>query len=69
MADKAVGAVGLHGVRGIIHSPVLVHLWLHTMVCPQYTIVHPIFMKVTVHPALHMVVTERSECKARPGMM
>ncbi len=26
MGDKAVGAVGLHGVRGIIHSPVHVHL-------------------------------------------
>jgi hypothetical protein len=26
MEDKAVGAVGLHGVRGIIHGPVRVHL-------------------------------------------
>ena len=26
MADKEVGAVGIHGVRGIIHSPVRVHL-------------------------------------------
>ena len=28
-----------------------------------------IFVKVTVHPALHMVTTERRECDARPGMM
>ena len=26
MADKAVGAMGLNGVRGIIHSPTCVHL-------------------------------------------
>ncbi len=30
MTDEAVGAVGLHGVRGIIHGPVRVHLWPHT---------------------------------------
>ncbi len=68
-ADKAVGAARLHGFRGIIHSPVHVHLWPHIMVWPQYTIVHPIFVKVMVHPALHIVTMERSECKARPGMM
>jgi hypothetical protein len=28
-----------------------------------------IFVKVTVHPALHMVTMERRECDARPGMM
>jgi hypothetical protein len=28
-----------------------------------------IFVKVTVHPALHMVTTERRECDTRPGMM
>jgi hypothetical protein len=69
MTGKAVGAVGLHGVRGIIHSPIHVHLCPHTMVWPQYTIVHPIFVKVMVHPALYIVLMERSECKARPGMM
>jgi hypothetical protein len=69
MADKAVGAVGLHGVRGIIHSPISVHLWPHTMVWPGYRIAHPIFEKVRVHPALHIVKMEGSECEARPGMM
>ncbi len=69
MADKAVGAMGLHGVRGIIHSPIRAHLWPHIMVFPQYTIVHPIFVKVTVHLVLHIVTTERSECEARPGMI
>ncbi len=28
-----------------------------------------IFVKVTVHLALHMVTLERRECDARPGMM
>ncbi len=28
-----------------------------------------IFVKVTVHPALHVVTTERRECDARPAMM
>ncbi len=28
-----------------------------------------IFVKVTVHPALHMVTTERRQWDARPGMM
>jgi hypothetical protein len=28
-----------------------------------------IFVKVTVHPALHMVTMERRECDARPGMI
>jgi hypothetical protein len=69
MAYEAVGAVGLNGVRGIIHSPVHVPLWPHTVVRPQYTIVHPIFVNVTVHPALHIATMERSECEARPGMM
>ncbi len=54
VADEAVGAVVLHGVRGIIHGPICVQLWLHKMVWSQYTIVHLIFMKVMVHPALYM---------------
>jgi hypothetical protein len=31
--------------------------------------VQPIFVKVTVHPALHMVTAERRECDARLEMM
>ena len=65
VADKAVGAVVLHGVGGVIHSPVCVHLWPHTMIWSQYTIVHQIF----VNPALHIVTTEWSKCEARLGMM
>jgi hypothetical protein len=30
---------------------------------------HPIFVNVTLYPALHIVTTERRECEARPGMM
>ncbi len=31
--------------------------------------VHPILVKCTVHPALHRVTTDRSECEARPEIM
>jgi hypothetical protein len=55
--------------RGTIHKPVLVHLCPHTIVRPRYTMVQLIFVNVTVHPALHMVTTERREWDARPGMM
>jgi hypothetical protein len=30
--------------------------------------VQSIFVKVTVHPALHIVMTESNKCDARPGM-
>jgi hypothetical protein len=32
-------------------------------------LVHPILVKWMVHPALHKVRTDSSECEARPGMM
>jgi hypothetical protein len=32
-------------------------------------IVYPILVKWMVHPALHKLTTDRSECEARPGMM
>ncbi len=32
-------------------------------------IVHPILMKWMVHPALHKLTTDRSECEVRPEMM
>ncbi len=63
-----VGGVVI-SVKGIIHSPLQVHLWPQTIVLPQYTIVQPILEKVTVHPALHIETMGRSECKARPGIM
>ncbi len=66
--DMEVGGVVI-SVKGIIHSPVRVHLWPQTIVLPWYMIVQPILEKVMVHPALHIVATDRSECKARPGMM
>jgi hypothetical protein len=31
--------------------------------------VHPISVKCTSHPALHIVTTDSSECEARPGIM
>ncbi len=57
-----VGGAVRSEVKGFIHSPVRVHLWPQTIVLPQYTIVHPILEKVTVHPVLHIVTTDRSEC-------
>ena len=31
--------------------------------------VHPIWVECTVHPVLHRVTTDRSECEARLGIM
>ncbi len=63
-----VGGVVI-SAKGIIHRPVRVHLWPQMIVLPRYMIVQPILEKVTVHPALHIVMMDRSECKARPGIM
>ena len=76
LATKFAGCgcdLGTGGVAplesGINHRPVCVHLWPQTIVRPRYVIVQPIFVKLTVHPALHRVTAESSECDARPGMM
>jgi hypothetical protein len=52
----------------IIHRPVWVHLWPQMIILPWYTIAQPILEKVMVH-ALHIVMTDRSKCKARPGII
>jgi len=53
-------------LRGTIHKPVLVHLCPQMIVRPLYSMVQLIFVKVTVHPALHMVTTKRREWDAGP---
>ncbi len=63
-----VGGVVI-SAKGIIHRPVRVHLWPQMIVLPRYTIVQSILEKVMVHPMLHIAMTDRSECKARPGIM
>jgi len=68
IAGGAVACASEH-LRGTIHKPLLVHLCPQTIVQPRYTMVQLIFVKVTVHPALHMVTTERREWDARPGMI
>ncbi len=68
VVDMEVGGVVI-SVKGIIHSPVQVHLWPQTTVLPRYMNVQPILEKVMVHPALHIVMMDRSKCKARPGIM
>jgi hypothetical protein len=67
-AGGAVTWTSAH-LRGAIHKPVLVHLCPQTIVWPRYTMVQLIFVKVTVHPPLHIVTTERREWDARPGMI
>ena len=72
MLEIAGGAVAWASehLRGTIHKPVLVQLCPQTIMRPQYTLeVQLIFVKVTVHPMLHMVTTERRELNARPGMI
>ncbi len=68
VVDMEVGGVVI-SVEGIIHSPVQVYLWPQTIILPRYMIVQLILEKVMVHPALHIVTTDRSEYKARPGIM
>ncbi len=63
-----VGGVVI-SAKGIIHRPVRVHLWPQMIVLLRYTIVQPILEKVTVHPGYHIVIMDRSKCKARPGIM
>jgi hypothetical protein len=69
--ETAGGSVvwALEPCRGTIHKPVLVHLCPQTIVRPRYSMVQLILVKITLHPALHMVTTERREWDARPGMM
>ncbi len=55
------------GQRGIIHNPVWVHLLLQRITLPQYVIVHPILVKMTLQPALHRVTTEIRKWEARGG--
>jgi hypothetical protein len=65
-----VGVVG--GVvagRGIIQSPVWVHLLAHSTTRPRYDMVHPILVKAISQPALQSVTTEIREWDARLGMM
>ena len=74
MGRSVVGAVvGVAGggvtVRGIIQSPVRVHLLAHSTVRPRYEIVHPILPKVISQPALQSVTTEMREWDAKLGMM
>ena len=49
--DGVVVFVGrLLGCRGIIHSPVRMHLLPHIIVWPRCVMVHPILVNSTLHP-------------------
>ena len=54
------------GCKGIIHSPVHMHLLPHMIVRPQCVMVHPILVKSTSHPVLHSVTTLIRECDTKP---
>jgi hypothetical protein len=71
LLETAGGAVAWASepLSGTIHKPVLVHLCPQMIVRPRYIMVQLIFVKVTVHPALYMVTTERREWDAGPGMI
>jgi hypothetical protein len=58
MAGVEVGVVDVSGVSGTIQSPIHWHVSPQTIVLPRYMIVHPIFVKVTVQLALHIITTE-----------
>ena len=68
LLETAGGAVAWASehLRGTIHKPVLVHLCPQMIVRLRHTMVQLIFVKVTVHPALHMVTTKRREWDAGP---
>ncbi len=68
VVGMVVGGV-VFSAKGFIHRPVRVHLWPQMIVLLRYTIVQPVLEKVTMHPMLHIVMTDRSKCKARPGIM
>jgi hypothetical protein len=69
MVGVGVGVVDVSGFSGTIQSPIRWHLCLQIIVLPQYTIMHPVFVKVMVQPPLHIVMTESSKWEARPEMM
>ena len=49
------------GQRGIIHTPVRVHLLPQRITLPRYVIVHPLLVKTTLQAALHRVRMEMRE--------
>ncbi len=69
LAVACSGMRAVDMVRGIIHRPVCMHLLLYRIVLSRCMIVHPIFVKWTLHPAFVNVTTETRECDASPGMM
>ncbi len=68
VVSMVVGGVAFLA-KGIIHRPVRVHLWPQMIVLLRYTIVQSMLEKVMVHPALHIVMTDRSKWEDRPGIM
>ncbi len=68
VADGLAASSPAFLVRGTIHKPLRVHLLPQMMICLWYLMEQLIFMKVTVHPALHMVMTKSNECDARLGI-
>jgi hypothetical protein len=68
VADGLIAWSSIFLVRGTIHKPIRVHLLRQIMVWPWQLMVQLIFVKVTVHPVLQIVMTESNKCDARPGI-
>ena len=60
---------GVVALRGIIQSPVRVHLLAHSTTQPRYDMVHPILVKAISQPVLQSVTTKMREWDAKLGMM
>ncbi len=74
MGRLSVGALvsvdgGVVAARGIIQSPVQVHLLAHSTARPRYDMVHQILVKAILQPALQSMMTKMREWDAKLGMM
>ena len=54
-------------LKGIIHKPVLLHFSPSRTILPLYVTMQFIFVKITVHPALHNFTTDIKACEFNPG--
>jgi hypothetical protein len=70
LVGPLVGVVGgVVALRGIIQSPVRVHLLAHSTMRLRYDMVHPVLVKAISQPALQSVTTKMREWDAKLGMM
>ena len=56
-------------LKGTIHKPVLLHFSPSRTILPRYITMQFIFVKITMHPALHNFTTDTKACEFNPGTM